>query len=175
MRIKITAGGIYGQPTEENPTGELPIGTELTVQKAPEGWAGRYIDLDADDKPEDDRDENGDTPGEAQLRRQFDAAYKQQGEQLQAKQVEIDALNGKITDLKADIESRDAEIAALRAGQANSNATGTYAVLDKGRGWWAITLDGKEVTKSLREDDVKEFDKLSDADKAAFVDLHKPD
>jgi len=54
MRIKITAGGIFGQPTKENPSGELAIGTELKVDKTPDGWAGRYIDLDADQPVDED-------------------------------------------------------------------------------------------------------------------------
>lgn len=36
MKIEITAGGIFGA------TGEIPIGTELTVKEAPLGWVGRY-------------------------------------------------------------------------------------------------------------------------------------
>ena len=36
MKIRITAGGIYGA------TGEIAIGTEFDVEKEPEGWAGRY-------------------------------------------------------------------------------------------------------------------------------------
>jgi len=36
MKIRITASGIYGA------NGEIPIGTELEVQAAPKGWAGRY-------------------------------------------------------------------------------------------------------------------------------------
>ena len=54
------------------------------------------------------------------------------------------------------------------------SATG-YAVKEKGSGWYAITKDGQEVTKSLRKDDVDGFDAMSDADKAAFVELHKPE
>lgn len=50
-----------------------------------------------------------------------------------------------------------------------------YAVADKGRGWFVITKDGQEVTKSLRADDVEGFDALSDDDKGAFVELHKAD
>ena len=48
-------------------------------------------------------------------------------------------------------------------------------VHDKGRGWFVIMDGDEEVTKSLRADDVEEFDSLSDEDKAAFVDLHKAD
>lgn len=48
-----------------------------------------------------------------------------------------------------------------------------YAVLDKGHGWYAVMLNGTEVTKSLRADDVAGFADLSDEDKVAFADLHK--
>lgn len=37
MRIKITKGGIFNAKGEE-----VAIGTELTVEKEPTGWAGRY-------------------------------------------------------------------------------------------------------------------------------------
>jgi hypothetical protein len=105
MRIQITAGGIYGSE------GELQIGTELTVESVPEGWAGRYIDLD---KPGDTagggtHDQNGDTSAMAEMRARFDASYKRQGEEL------TDAKK-KIEDLTADLTARDAEIAALKAG-----------------------------------------------------------
>lgn len=43
MRIKITAGGIYGAE------GEVAIGTEVTLAEVPEGWEGRYTVIDADD------------------------------------------------------------------------------------------------------------------------------
>lgn len=62
MRIKITKGGIFGQPTAENPTGELPIGHELTLDKAPVGWEGRYIDLDQHQPA------NGDSVGDLKSR-----------------------------------------------------------------------------------------------------------
>lgn len=37
MKIKITAGGIYGADGAE-----IPIGTEFTVKEEPTAWAGRY-------------------------------------------------------------------------------------------------------------------------------------
>lgn len=43
MRIKITAGGIFGA------TSELAIGTELTVKEEPKAWHGRYIVLSDDE------------------------------------------------------------------------------------------------------------------------------
>jgi len=43
-RIRITGSGIYGQPTEENPSGEYPIGFEFdTEADFPAGWAGRAV------------------------------------------------------------------------------------------------------------------------------------
>lgn len=42
MRIQITAGGIFNGKGEE-----IPVGTELTVEKEPTGWAGRYSVLSA--------------------------------------------------------------------------------------------------------------------------------
>lgn len=43
MRVKITAGGIYGAD------GEIPIGTEITVENEPLGWAGRYEVISGDE------------------------------------------------------------------------------------------------------------------------------
>lgn len=43
MRVKITAGGIYGAD------GEIPIGTEITVENEPVGWAGRYEIVSGDE------------------------------------------------------------------------------------------------------------------------------
>lgn len=44
MKIRITAPGVHGLPiTDENPTGEYPIGHEFTTSaKLPEGWKGKY-------------------------------------------------------------------------------------------------------------------------------------
>lgn len=55
----------------------------------------------------------------------------------------------------------------------DSQGKGSYEVKETSSGWFAVTQDGKPVTKSLRKEDVKDFDAMSDDDKAAFVDLHK--
>jgi hypothetical protein len=39
MRIQITAPGIFGAD------GEIPVGTEITVNEEPKAWAGRYLVL----------------------------------------------------------------------------------------------------------------------------------
>lgn len=46
MKIRITAGGIYGSD------GEIPVGAELTVAHEPKGWAGRYEVIGKDDDKE---------------------------------------------------------------------------------------------------------------------------
>lgn len=50
-----------------------------------------------------------------------------------------------------------------------------YAVTEKSPGWHVVTKDGEAVTKAFRKDDLAEFDAMSDEDKAAFVELHKPE
>lgn len=43
-KIRITGAGIYGQPTDENSSGEYPVGYEFETDAAmPAGWAGRAI------------------------------------------------------------------------------------------------------------------------------------
>jgi len=50
MKIEITGKGIYGAPTKDNKTGEVPVGTVLTVKKEPTGWDGRYRVISEDGK-----------------------------------------------------------------------------------------------------------------------------
>lgn len=56
----------------------------------------------------------------------------------------------------------------------NPEKTG-YAVKEKSAGWFVITKDGADVTKSLRKDDVSGFDEFSEDDKAAFVAANEAD
>lgn len=92
---------------------------------------------------------------------------------LQALVAERDAT---IADLNKAITDRDQTIEDLRTKLAvQEPAAGAYAVKEQSAGWFAVVdANGKAVTKNLRQDDVKDFDGLSDSDKAAFVDLHKP-
>ena len=55
------------------------------------------------------------------------------------------------------------------------NPAAGYAVTEKSPGWYVVTKDGNVATKAFRKDDLAEFDGMSDEDKAAFVDLHKPE
>ncbi len=83
-----------------------------------------------------------------------------------------------------DVELSDAELkvskgtgwfefGAADKAPAKEPAAGAYEVKETSSGWFAVTQDGKPVTKSLRKDDLKDFDAMSVEDKAAFVELHK--
>lgn len=50
---------------------------------------------------------------------------------------------------------------------------GPFTVEDGGKGWWSIKDgSGEKVGASVREDDAKAFETLSDEDKAAFAAEH---
>lgn len=50
--IRITGAGIYGVPTKENPSGELPIGFEFDTEgDLPAGWVGRAVIVGEEPKP----------------------------------------------------------------------------------------------------------------------------
>jgi hypothetical protein len=48
-RIRVTGPGIYGAPTKDNPTGELPVGFEFDIGgDMPPGWVGRAVVVGAE-------------------------------------------------------------------------------------------------------------------------------
>jgi hypothetical protein len=193
VTLENTLAGGFGLPT-----GQVVPGTGSIVLE-PEVWdaakdhpvvkaridAGTLIVDGKGKKREsaDDRDENGDTPEMAQLRTMFDASYKRQGDALAAAQTDVSTLTGKVADLEAAVESKDREIATLKAGNGGQNGSGdggggvtTYTVKEQSAGWFAVVdAEGKAVTKNLRKTDLAEFDVMNDADKAAFIDLNKAD
>lgn len=124
MKIEILApfkgaisSGLYGKPSEENPSGELKIGEIIEVTKEPIDWAGRYRVVDGSTE----------------------------------------------------------KTALTNPASGGVQQTVGYAVKEKSPGWFVITKDGEPVSKSLRKDDVEGFESLSDEDKAAFAELHKPE
>ena len=131
MRIKITKGGIYGQPTAENPTGEVPIGTELTVQKAPERWAGRYIDLDADE-PAD-------------------------GEDVDALKARIAELEGIVADRDAEIAKLNGAKAPAGSGAGTST---TPEAKHRGAGSYSIMDGDVEIREKLTREEAEAFNAL---------------
>lgn len=140
MRIQITKGGIYGQPTDDNPTGELPIGTKLTVEKAPAGWAGRYIDLDAEtSEPGDDVDA------------------------LKARVVDLEAI------VKAKDEEI-ATLKAGKDGQGGGNDTPkVYEAKHRGAGSWSIMDGDTEVREKLTKEQAETFNKLDAEGRAQWL------
>ncbi len=104
---------------------------------------------------------------------------------FEEKDAEIGRLTSENTDLRRKVEdltsekasldellaASEAEIAGLKAAK-QTTAAG-YVVSEKSPGWYVITKEGAEVTKSLRKDDVAEFPTMSDDDKTAFVELNK--
>jgi predicted RNase H-like nuclease (RuvC/YqgF family) len=183
MRIKITAGGIYGSE------GELPIGTELTVENAPAGWDGRYIDLDrlgSANADGDGRDENGDTLEMAQMRKQFEASYERQGTELTDARKKVAELTGEVTDFKAKgdeiaslksrivelegaLAERDKEIAALKADRPKPPLKAEH----HGGGKFNVTEGETLHLSGLSKADADAFNAMSDEDKAEFVRTEK--
>lgn len=182
MRIKITAGGIYGSD------GEIPVGTELKVESVPAGWAGRYIDLDAlgGETDGDGRDENGDTPEMAQMRKQFNVSYERRGDELTdaRKKVEeltkeVESLKGKgdgdaslkarVTELEGIVADRDKEIATLKAEKAKPSLKAEH----HGGGKFNVTEGETLHLSGLSKADADAFNAMSDEDKAEFVKAEK--
>lgn len=86
---------------------------------------------------------------------------------------DVTVMQARITELEAAIKAKDDEITALKASQ-GGGSDAAYSVKEQSAGWFAVVdAEGKPVTKNLRQDDVKDFDGLSDSDKTAFIDLHK--
>ncbi|SHI80027.1 hypothetical protein SAMN02745911_1207 [Aureimonas altamirensis DSM 21988] len=83
---------------------------------------------------------------------------------------DIDVVETKV--FKSAVE---AGVLSVKGGAKASSSppAGGYAVTEKGSGWFAITQDGKEVTKGLRKDAVDGFAKMNDEQKAAFVQANK--
>lgn len=115
-RIRITGTGIYGAPTAENPTGEIPVGTEFdTDADLPAGWKGRAI-IVGEEAPNDAEFVVAEDDGtdEGRLRNQI-------GKQAQAAidnatrdmQTSIKALTSRAERAEADLQAANEQIEAL--------------------------------------------------------------
>lgn len=178
VTLENTLPGGFGLPTGQVIPGHGSITVEPKIWQASKDHpvvaaqvkAGAII-VDGKGKKKPDagaaRDENGDTPEMAEMRKRFDASFA-------ALRTELNTEKGKVADLQNALAERDERIAALTQGTGGDRPAG-YVVTDKGSGWFVITKDGDEVTKSLRRDVVADFDAKSDDEKAAFVAANKPD
>ncbi|NTE87203.1 hypothetical protein [Agrobacterium rubi] len=127
-------------------------------------------------EPEDDdlgKADNGDVRVTAAQMDELKTKFEEQTAEIGRLKSENVDLTTKNTEQAEKITELEALVAELKAAPVNDDDKG-YAVKTKGGGYYVITLDGADVTKSLRKDDVAEFPTMSDADKAAFVELHKP-
>lgn len=141
VKIRITAGGIYGGDGKE-----VPLGTEITLSQEPAEWAGRYIVVGDDDGKE--------------------AVTGLDDEERQ----ELEALRGENADLKSQLESALAAKGDDDGKEDAADTAKTYEARDTGSGWWTIfDNEGNEVGKKLRKDDAEGFNGFSDADKAEFI------
>ncbi len=150
----------------------------------------------------DNRDDNGDTNGEALLRKQFDASWNQA--RAAAGAADGESLNDAISRLVsngASAESFEAElrstlgldegegiieaIAALKDRIAElelhieelekeDDTTPKLEAKHRGGGSYSVLdADGKELVEKLDKDAAEKFNALSDEEKAAFVIEHK--
>ncbi|KQT52213.1 MULTISPECIES: hypothetical protein [unclassified Aureimonas] len=87
----------------------------------------------------------------------------------------VDALNGVVENLGARLIASQETSENGSAPNTGAPATSVYAVVGKAGGWNVVTKDGVPVTKSLRDEAVKDFDAKSEDDKASFVEANKPD
>jgi hypothetical protein len=116
-RIRITGAGIYGQPTDNNPTGEIPIGTEFETDAAlPTGWAGRAVIVGEEPKPgaqfvvaEDDGTEEG------RIRNQIGKQALDMIEQARAENADaVRALTTRAERAESDLQAANEQLSVLR-------------------------------------------------------------
>lgn len=170
MRVKITAGGIYGAEGKE-----IPIGTELVLENEPTGWAGRYEILSADEQPKKSGKTALTNPaGSGKLTEALAAVLIADGTYSIAKGDEVfqtgltEQLAGAFNALSED--EKVAHVAELTKSNTKPAPVGPFEAKDKGEGWWAVfDAKGEQVGKSIRKADGEAFNGLSDDDKAAYV------
>lgn len=106
-RIRITGSGIYGQPTEENPTGEYPIGHEFdTTADLPAAWAGRAVIVGEEPKDAEFITGEGNVDADAIRAEVVDEANKRIAAMMASHKGELDAANARAD--KAEAELADA-------------------------------------------------------------------
>lgn len=148
IRLKAPAGlastGIYGADGKE-----AAVGTEMTVEELPEGWAGRYDVL-------------GDEDGKEAVINPAD------GQPINKASDSTDGENPFSGAEKAPQSQMD-------TGTSSTATASAFVVKETAGGWYVITKGGEDVTKKFRKDDLDGFETMSDDDKSAFVELHKKD
>jgi hypothetical protein len=148
MKIKFIApyagassSGIFGADGKE-----IPLGTEVEVEKEPIDLRGRYEVVSG-----------GNDEGKTAVNNPVD------GGPLNKAAVTTDGENPKPGAENAPLSQTD-------NGTAGGSSIPVYEARDKGEGWWGIyDADGNQVGKSIRKDEAAKFNALSDEVKAEFV------
>lgn len=128
-RLRVTGPGIYGAPTKDNPSGELPVGFEFDISSdIPRGWVGR-VAVVGDEPAEgsvlignEDDDERvsaarEEVRAEAQkfidgLREQHAADLKDASDAFKAVTERAEAAEAKVVELEKHVAELEAEAAA---------------------------------------------------------------
>jgi hypothetical protein len=151
IRIKAPAGlstsGIYGADGKE-----IAVGEEFDVKEEPTFWVGRYDII------------SGSAEGKEAV------LNPAPGQPINKASDSTDGENPFPGAEDAPQSQMDGKNATP-----SGDTPAVYAVKEKDGGWYVITKDGQDYSKSLRKNNVEGFDKLSDSDKAEFADLHKAD
>lgn len=114
--IRITGAGIYGAPTAENPSGELPIGFEFETEgDLPPGWVGRAVVVGDEPKEGSEFIVNEDDDSEiAKARREI--IEKAEGEFKRINQAHEEAtraLTGRAEKAEADLQYANDQLEVL--------------------------------------------------------------
>jgi hypothetical protein len=104
------------------------------------------------------RDENGDTPEMAVLRKQFDASYADITNRLQTSTADVEKLT-------AELATANAEIAKFKEGSAPAVLKAEH----HGGGKFNITQGESVLASGLSKADADAFNAMSDVEKAAYV------
>jgi len=116
-RIRITGSGIHGlKPTDDNPSGEYPIGHEFeTDSDLPAGWVGRAVIVGEEPKEgaefivaEDDGTEEG------RIRNQIGKQAQEKIEQVTHQhELDLRAVTARADKAEADLQHANEQIEAL--------------------------------------------------------------
>ncbi|SMC97077.1 hypothetical protein [Novosphingobium sp. B1] len=173
--IRITGSGIFGNPTEDNPTGEYPIGYEFeTASDLPAGWAGRAVIVGEEPKQGsefvvNDNDDSDVGKARREVIEKAEAEFKRIRSSYDA---QVQALEARANKAEADLQLANEQIEALnlklKASEANDAATAeeiasAIALLDaKTDAHWTAAglpavdavaeLTGKAVTRKAIEE-----------------------
>lgn len=131
-KIRITGAGIYGQPTDDNPSGEYPVGYEFeTDAPLPPGWADRAIVVG--DEPAGGSTFVVNEGDESEAGKARNEVIRQANEQIERLKADHTAATAMLQDraerAEADLQQAREQIAALTE-KLNANEPGHSTPID---------------------------------------------